>query len=123
MLFVLVMGYLSRVLSKISDLYDYRFYPLRKATRWTHLIFVNDLIFCKGNERYVATVMEALNHFSDVIGLVANLDTSSIFIAGVNDNTQQNIIRQTGFSLGTLPTRYLRLHLPQGNEIRWTLSN
>lgn len=35
LLFVLVMEYLSRVLSKMSELLDFRFHPMCKATKLT----------------------------------------------------------------------------------------
>lgn len=82
LLFVIVMEYLSRVLNKMSALPDFRFHPMCKGTKLTHLIFADDLmIFCKGNVSSVSRVMEALTHFSEVTGLVANMDKSSIFLA------------------------------------------
>ncbi|XP_019262934.1 PREDICTED: uncharacterized protein LOC109240719 [Nicotiana attenuata] len=61
LLFVLVMEYLSRVLGKMSELPDFRYHPMCKETRLTHLVFADDLmIFCKGNLKSIARVMEAL---------------------------------------------------------------
>lgn len=40
-----------------------------------------------------------------------NQEKSNIFIAGVDEITKQSNIRQTGFTLGTLPIRYLGLPL------------
>ncbi|XP_059302055.1 uncharacterized protein LOC132053985 [Lycium ferocissimum] len=112
LLFVLVMEYLSRVLSKMSELPDFRYHPMCKATKLTHLIFADDLmIFCKGNLKSVSRVMEALSPFSKVTGLVANLDKSNIFLAGVDDNTQQEILNRTRFFIGSLPIKYLGLPL------------
>nr|XP_016481576.1 PREDICTED: uncharacterized protein LOC107802576 [Nicotiana tabacum] len=44
--------------------------------------FVEDdlMIFCKGNMKSIARVMEALQHFSDVTGLEANIDKSSMYL-------------------------------------------
>ncbi|KAH0738207.1 hypothetical protein KY290_036912 [Solanum tuberosum] len=55
--------------------------------------------------------MEALHHFSEVTGLVANLDKSNIFIAGVENGVKQTILAKIGFSLGCLPIKYLGLPL------------
>lgn len=55
--------------------------------------------------------MEAINHFSDVTGLVANQEKSSIYLAGVGEVLQQKIIDSIGFTKGSLPIRYLGLPL------------
>ncbi|XP_070025730.1 uncharacterized protein [Nicotiana sylvestris] len=86
LLFALVMEYLSRTLSIISRLPDFRFHPMCKEIKLTHLIFADDLmIFCKGNTSSVNRVTEALDHFSKVSGLIANMEKSNIFVAGVED--------------------------------------
>ncbi|XP_047261967.1 uncharacterized mitochondrial protein AtMg01250-like, partial [Capsicum annuum] len=82
LLFVLVMEYLSRTLRKMSELPDFRFHPMCKKTKLTHLVFADDLmIFCKGTASSVSRVMEALDHFSKVTGLEANNDKSNIILA------------------------------------------
>ncbi|KAH0721233.1 hypothetical protein KY290_006150 [Solanum tuberosum] len=55
--------------------------------------------------------MEALTHFSDVTGLQANMDKSNLFLAGVDDQTKDQLVMKTGSVLGTLPIRYLDLPL------------
>lgn len=112
LLFVLVMEYLSRTLKSISELPDFRFHPMCKATKLNHLIFADDLmVFCKADMQYISMVMEALDHFSEVTELVANRNKSNIFIAGVDAYFEERILEKTGFSIGTLPIRYLGLHL------------
>ena len=39
--------------------------------------------------------MEALQHFSSVTGLVANMEKSNIFMAGVNDITKKQLLLRT----------------------------
>lgn len=105
LLFVLVMKYLSRSL-KCMSLPDFLFHPMCKQLKFTHLIFGDDLmIFCKGNLSLVWRIIEALSHFSKVIGLVANMDKSSIFMA------REQLLLKTGFTLGRLPISYLGLPL------------
>ncbi|XP_060188373.1 uncharacterized protein LOC132617397 [Lycium barbarum] len=55
--------------------------------------------------------MEALKHFSATTSLVANLEKSNIFLAGMDDDTKASILASTGFSIGALPIRYLGLPL------------
>lgn len=40
-----------------------------------------------------------------------NIDESDIYIDGVNDNVTKKILEAFGFSLGTLPFRYLGVPL------------
>ncbi|XP_047264670.1 uncharacterized protein LOC124896857 [Capsicum annuum] len=96
----------------MSLLPDFRFHPMCKDQRLTHLVFADDLmIFYKGNVASVNGVVEALKHFNAVTGLEANLEKSSIFLAGVKDNIRDQILAMTGFSIGKLPIRYLGLPL------------
>ncbi|WMV57204.1 hypothetical protein MTR67_050589 [Solanum verrucosum] len=111
LLFVLVMKYLSRTLQKMTMLPDFRYHPMCKKVKLTHLIFADDLmILCKGNLASVNRVMEALSHFSAATCLEANMEKSSVFLAGIND-TRNQIIKRTGFAIGEFPIKYLVLPL------------
>uniref|UniRef100_M1BYX0 Non-LTR retroelement reverse transcriptase n=1 Tax=Solanum tuberosum TaxID=4113 RepID=M1BYX0_SOLTU len=55
--------------------------------------------------------MEALAHFSATTGLEANLEKSSVFLAGVDEDTRKKILIRIGFSVGQFPIRYLGLPL------------
>ncbi|WMV10561.1 hypothetical protein MTR67_003946, partial [Solanum verrucosum] len=52
-----------------------------------------------------------LQEVSKASGLQANTDKSSIYIAGVSDQTKQDIVEVLGFNVGTLPFRYLGVPL------------
>ncbi|WMV47604.1 hypothetical protein MTR67_040989, partial [Solanum verrucosum] len=117
-LFVLVMEYLSRTLKTMSMLPDFRFHSMGKELKLTHLTFADDLmIFCKANGDSVNRVMKALSHFNNVFGLVANMEKSSIFVAGVKDHVKNELLLRTGFTLGEFPIRYLGLPL---SSKRWS---
>ncbi|XP_049398963.1 uncharacterized protein LOC125862883 [Solanum stenotomum] len=112
LLFVLVMEYLSMLLKSMSYLPDFKFHPMCKDIRLNHLVFADDLmIFCKGDIKSTARVMEALLHFSATTGIVANMEKSSLFLAGVTDNMQEQLLAITGFTQGVFPIRYLGLPL------------
>lgn len=86
LLFVLVIEYLSRILKIASRLPNLGYYPMCKPIKLTHIIFADDLmLFCKGNVSSVNRLMEVLNHFS----AIANMDKSSIYLAGIDDNTKE----------------------------------
>ncbi|XP_070047542.1 uncharacterized protein [Nicotiana tomentosiformis] len=88
------------------------FLPMCKQVKLLHLIFVVDLmIFCKANTNSVKRVIEALAHFTDVSGLVANMDQSSIFMAGIDDHTRGQLLDIAKFTHGTFPIRYLGMPL------------
>lgn len=81
----------------MSDLPDFKFHPMCKSLRLTHLVFADDLvIFCKGDLKSVNRVMEALNNFSLASGLVASMEKSSIFLAGVDDVTKNALLKKQG---------------------------
>ncbi|XP_059315479.1 uncharacterized protein LOC132066113 [Lycium ferocissimum] len=67
LLFVLVMEYLSRVLNKMGNLPNFRYHPMCKGQKLTHLAF-------------------------------ANTEKSNIFIAGVDEDMKERLLRQTGFT-------------------------
>lgn len=110
LLFVLVMEYLSRVLSMMSNLPDFRYNPLCKELKLTHLVLGNDLmIFFKGQEASVRRIVEALTRFSITTLLSVNTDKSSLYTAGVTDEVKKAILACTGFTVGSFPMRYLGL--------------
>lgn len=116
--FVLVMDYLSRALKLASSLNDFKFHPLCKSLKLTHLCFADDLmIFCKGNHNDVKRMMEGFNHFTHVTGLHANTQKSQIYIVGVDDNVKNDLTMLTSFTLGQFPFRYLGIPL---SPSRWT---
>ncbi|XP_019244454.1 PREDICTED: uncharacterized protein LOC109224322 [Nicotiana attenuata] len=104
------MDYLTRGLGKMSELPDSHFHPMCKAIKLTHLIFADDLmLFCKGDVASINRMMEVLNHFSAVSRLLANIDKFNIFLARMDEECKQEILNCIGFSLGSLPIRYLGL--------------
>ncbi|KAF3615694.1 hypothetical protein FXO37_35399 [Capsicum annuum] len=100
------MEYLSRVLKCMSLLPDFKYHPMCKALQLTHFIFADDfMVFGKGEQGSVSRVIEALNHFSAATYLIANMQKSNLFVAGVTD-PMKAILDKTVFSLGVFPIRY-----------------
>ncbi|WMV23227.1 hypothetical protein MTR67_016612 [Solanum verrucosum] len=60
---------------------------------------------------FVNRVMEALAHFTKVSGLEANMEKSSLFLAGVDDGIRDQLLIRTGFTIGEFPIKYLGLPL------------
>nr|XP_009607477.1 uncharacterized protein LOC104101690 [Nicotiana tomentosiformis] len=78
------------------------------------------MLFCKGNMSSVNRLMKILNHFSATTGLIANMDKSNIFLAGIDDNTKEQLLQRTRFVLGALPMKYLGLPL---SSKKWNKMN
>ncbi|WMV40320.1 hypothetical protein MTR67_033705 [Solanum verrucosum] len=68
------------------------------------------MIFFKGELGSVTRVIEALTHFSKACGLIANMEKSSIFMAGVDDHTKELLLAKTGLSLGSFPFKTVWTH-------------
>ncbi|WMV44651.1 hypothetical protein MTR67_038036 [Solanum verrucosum] len=96
----------------MSQLPDFKYHPMCKKLKLTHLIFADDLMFfCKGNVDSVNRVMETLAHFNAATGLEANLEKSNVYLAGVDERVKTQILARTGFSEGVFPIKYLGLPL------------
>lgn len=68
----------------------------------THMCFADDfLMYCRADIISVKLLHEAFLKFSKASGLEANTEKSSIYIAGVADNTKQAILDELGYTLGT----------------------
>ncbi|KAI4337094.1 hypothetical protein L6164_015548 [Bauhinia variegata] len=104
LLFVLVMEILTRELRLATQKPDFQFHPMCKDLKLTNLSFADDLIlFCKGNVQSVKVMIEAFNSFSASSGLYASSAKSNIFLAGVNEQSMQQIQAITDFNLGPFP--------------------
>lgn len=68
-------------------------------------------VFCKAKKQSIRKVMEVLDHFTKVTGMIANMKKSNIFIARVDEHTKKNLLNTTRFSIGTFSIRYLGLPL------------
>ena len=73
-----------------------------------HLCFADDvLLFCKGDYQSIFCMIQGLNLFSHTSGLVASKEKTAIYCVGMEDTDVQRIASASGFSLGSLPFRYL----------------
>ncbi|XP_074309059.1 uncharacterized protein LOC141643690 [Silene latifolia] len=108
LIFTLCMEYLSRLIEKSVSLPRFKFHPLCKSLKLTHLMFADDLlIFCKGDLKSITILMETFNVFSAATGLNISNEKSDIYLNGVDQEVENNILRTTGFRKGSLPFKYL----------------
>ncbi|XP_074289299.1 uncharacterized protein LOC141614454 [Silene latifolia] len=115
LLFTICMEYLSRVLMYATQNWFFRFHPLCRSLKLTHLLFADDLLlFCRGDVRSIMLLLRAFSTFSATSGLVVNEAKSEVVFAGVSDELKQDILQISGFQEGGLPFRYLGIPIQPG---------
>ncbi|KAH0701680.1 hypothetical protein KY285_015958 [Solanum tuberosum] len=111
-LFVLAMEYLGRELNQLALNGNFNYHPRCEKLNNIHICFADDLLmYCRADIVFIKLMYDAFMKFSKASTLQANIDKSSIYIAGVSDQTNQDIVEALGFSVGTLPFRYLGVPL------------
>uniref|UniRef100_A0A803PRQ9 Reverse transcriptase domain-containing protein n=1 Tax=Cannabis sativa TaxID=3483 RepID=A0A803PRQ9_CANSA len=121
LLFVLVMEYLTRLLSSYSSKKGFGFHPLCKHLRLTNLCFADDLvIFCKGNINSVRLIFEAFSKFCNDTGLSTNSSKSQIYFGGVREEIKALILDIVKIEEGGFPLKYLGVQL---RPTKWKASD
>ena len=111
-LFLIAMEAFSRSLSKAALHPRFDFHPKCKGSNLSHICFADDIfIFAMGNATSVEIIMDELVKFEAFSGMQVNKQKSVVFLAGVSDNVKATILNMTGFSMGSLPVKYLGVPL------------
>nr|XP_016489760.1 PREDICTED: uncharacterized protein LOC107809615 [Nicotiana tabacum] len=111
-MFVLVMEYLSRTLKTLKDIPEFNFHPRCAKLNLTYIYFADDLIMCcTADKIFIQLLLDKFNHFSKVTELMANLEKSSIYVAGVTQDFKDMISTDYQFKLEALPFKYLGVPL------------
>ncbi|XP_019229314.1 PREDICTED: uncharacterized protein LOC109210372 [Nicotiana attenuata] len=111
-LFAIAIEYLSRLLKGLKHVQEYKFHPRCGKLNITHLSFADDLLmFARGDSKSVTNLHTCFMKFSATSGLLANPNKSAIYFGGVDQNTRQEILQNTGYSFGELPFKYLGIPL------------
>ncbi|KAK2652920.1 hypothetical protein Ddye_012776 [Dipteronia dyeriana] len=108
-LFVIAMELLSKILTKpITDSPSFKYHWKCDKIKLSHLIFANDLIMLfHGSSSSALVLKAALDEFSLLSGFLANQAKSNIFTSGLSSTTNQHLINLFGYTVGSLPIRYL----------------
>ncbi|KAK3230022.1 hypothetical protein Dsin_001903 [Dipteronia sinensis] len=103
------MDVLSKILTKlIADSPSFKFHWKCDKIKRSHLCFADDLIMlCHGSLSSALVLKAALDEFSLLSGLLANQAKSNIFTSGLSSITNQQLINLFGYTVGSLPIRYL----------------
>ncbi|KAK1429871.1 hypothetical protein QVD17_12158 [Tagetes erecta] len=112
-LFTLVMEVLTLMLQQASRLDNsFRFHNKCEKQRIINLCFADDLfIFSRGCMSSVRVVMNSLNEFTRMSGLVPSIPKSTIYFCNVQEPVRMNILSIMPFVEGSLPVKYLGVPL------------
>lgn len=112
-LFTLVMEVLTLLLHRaVRQSLNFRFHALCEKQRLINLCFADDLfLFSRGDVRSSKIIMDSLEEFKEVSGLVPSVAKSTVFFGNVADEVRQAILSLMPFEEGKLPVRYLGVPL------------
>ncbi|KAG7594282.1 Reverse transcriptase domain [Arabidopsis thaliana x Arabidopsis arenosa] len=111
-LFVICMNVLSHLINKAAAEKKFGYHPRCQNILLTHLCFADDLmIFAEGTKRSVEGVITIFDKFASISGLKISLEKSTLYMAGIQQSTQEEILQNFPFEAVSLPVRYLGLPL------------
>ncbi|KAL9226092.1 hypothetical protein vseg_001942 [Gypsophila vaccaria] len=91
------MEYLSRVMDFAVTQWPFRFHPLCKSLKLTHLLFDDDLLmFSRGDHTSIMLIMRVLATFATTSGLRVNAAKSEVVFNGVTYELKQDITSISG---------------------------
>ncbi|XP_049346797.1 uncharacterized protein LOC125811337 [Solanum verrucosum] len=106
------MEYLGRELQQLTKNGNFNYH--RRCTRLesVHVCFADDLLmYCRADLISVRLLNETFMKLSRASGLQVNADKISLYIAGVVDHIKQELLKELGYTEGTMPFRYLGVPL------------
>lgn len=110
-LFVLAMEVFSQMMNKEFDSGAIGYHPVASNPCVTHLAFADDImIFFDGHFSSLQQILLTMERFATWSGLKMNRSKTELFTAGLNQEETTNMM-SLGFSIGSLPVRYLGLPL------------
>ncbi|KAJ0561377.1 putative RNA-directed DNA polymerase [Helianthus annuus] len=112
-LFTLVMEVLTiRLDHMVASSLNFRFHNKCDKQRIVSLCFADDLfMFARGEIKSVKLVLEALESFKNMSGLVPSIPKSTVYFANVTNQVKQRILDLVSFKEGHLPVKYLSVPL------------
>lgn len=108
-LFVLSMEVLAKLLNVKFKSGLIGYHPVPSSPQVTHLSFADDImVFFDAQKSSLIHISDTLDQFSSWSGLVMNISKAELFVAGLSLAETTDLVN-LGFSLGSLPVRYLGL--------------
>ena len=92
-LFVISMNVLSKMIDEAARRKKIGYHPSCKNLDLTHLCFADDLmVFSDGTKRSVEGILEVFEKFDKMTGLKISLEKSTLFMAGISSQKQEEIL-------------------------------
>ncbi|GKC76206.1 putative gag-pol polyprotein [Tanacetum coccineum] len=91
---------------------EFQYHHLCEQQRIINLCFADDLfLFARGHPSSVSVIMDALEEFKQVSGLVPSIPKSTAYFCNVPNAIKASILNSMPFAKGVLPVRYLGVPL------------
>lgn len=112
LLFVLAMEYFNRVLQSLDANPNFNYHPKCEHLKIINLCFADDiLMFVRGDSESMRHIIDKVKDFSEAAGLIVSIPKSKMYFGGVDEESRKIIQITTGFAMGNLPFKYLRVPL------------
>lgn len=111
-LFMICINVLSHMLDRAVERKLIGYHPRCKNILLTHLCFADDLmVFTDGTKRSIEGILTVFAEFAAISGLNISIEKFTLYIAGILESLEKELLNSLSFSSGTLPVRYLGLPL------------
>ncbi|GJU71005.1 protein LAZ1 [Tanacetum coccineum] len=106
-LFTLIMKILTLIVKrKVQEDGDFTYHHKCSKFKIVNICFVDGLLlFARGHVHSNKIIMEALEEFKEVLGLVPSISKSTIFMCNVSDSVKASILHLMPFERGSLPIK------------------
>ncbi|XP_048497845.2 uncharacterized protein LOC109136430 [Beta vulgaris subsp. vulgaris] len=100
LLFVLCMDYLTRILTYIGELQEFKFFTGCSTMKMNHLCFADDLLlFCKDEAKSAYLLLQGIKLFTESSGLQANTSKSALYSTAIAEDETTRISHFSGHFL------------------------
>ncbi|KAL1197767.1 putative ribonuclease H protein [Cardamine amara subsp. amara] len=102
-LFVISMDVLSKMLDKAAGVREFGYHPRCKNIGLTHLSFADDImVLTDGKVRSMEGIVHVFDVFSQRSGLKISMEKSTMYLAGITNHVQQELMDRFPFAVGQL---------------------
>ncbi|CAK8541096.1 unnamed protein product [Lathyrus sativus] len=106
------MEYMNRLLVKMQKDPNFNYHTKCEKLQITNLTFADDvLLFCRGDEISLQTMLNTFKKFSNSTGLILNPNKCKIYFGGLDSERRKTLKDLSGFHEGSLPFKYLGVPL------------
>ncbi|GJX82048.1 RNA-directed DNA polymerase, eukaryota, reverse transcriptase zinc-binding domain protein [Tanacetum coccineum] len=112
-LFTLVIKVFTLLMAKnVQQNPRFKYHDGCNELKLTHLCFVDDLLVVfNGDVEYVQIIKQSMMEFSEIFGLIPNMEKSTVFFSNVKESMKVGILDILPFAVGKLPLKYLEVLL------------